>query len=123
MAKVISVNLRGLELQFGQPGVEAASGGQCRVRALFDNTPLIDHQNTVARQDRGQPVRDHDRGALRHQLGQRLLHQRFALGIQRRRRLIEQQQRRLAQDGARDGDALALAARQHDAAFADFASR
>ena len=51
-----------------------------------------------------------------------VLHQRFALGIERGGRLVEQEQRRLAQNGARDGDALALAARQRDAALADRAS-
>ena len=50
---------------------------------------------------------------------ERGLHQRLALGIERRGRLVEQQQRRVAQDRARDRDALALAARQRDAALAD----
>jgi hypothetical protein len=50
---------------------------------------------------------------------QRRLHQRLALGIERGGRLVEQQQRRVAQDRARDRDALALAARQRDAALAD----
>jgi hypothetical protein len=50
---------------------------------------------------------------------QRLLHQLLAFGVERRGRLVEQQDRRVAQDGAGDRDALALAARQHDAALAD----
>ncbi len=50
---------------------------------------------------------------------ERLLHQRLALGIERRRRLVEQQQRRVAQDGAGDGETLPLAAGQRDAALAD----
>ena len=54
-----------------------------------------------------------------HQFLQRGLHQGFAFGIERRRGLVEQQQRRIAQDRAGDRDALALAARQRNAALAD----
>ena len=54
-----------------------------------------------------------------HQSFQRLLHQRLALGVERGGRLVEQQQRRLAQDRARNRDALALAAGKRDAALAD----
>ena len=43
----------------------------------------------------------------------------LAFGIERRRRLVEQQKRRVAQNGARNGDALALAAGQRDATLAD----
>ena len=50
------------------------------------------------------------RGAAVHQAIERLLHQRLAFGIERRGRLVEQQDRRVLQDGAGDGDALALAA-------------
>ena len=56
-----------------------------------------------------------------HQPLQRLLHQRLAFGVERRGRLVEQQDRRVAQDGAGDRDALALAARQRHAALADLA--
>ena len=80
---------------------------------------LVHHQDAVAGQHRGEPVRDHERGAVAHQFFQRGLHQRLALGIERRGRLIEQQQRRVAQDGAGDRDALALAARQRHAALAE----
>ena len=41
------------------------------------------------------------------------------LGIERRGRFVEQQQRRIAQDRARDRDALALAAGQRHAALAE----
>ena len=44
---------------------------------------------------------------------------RSRLGVERRGRLVEQQQRRVAQQGAGDGDALALAAREARAALAE----
>ncbi len=49
------------------------------------------------------------------------LHQRLAFGVERRGRLVEQQDRRVAQDGAGNRDALALAAGQRHAALADLA--
>jgi len=56
---------------------------------------------------------------LLHQPRQGFLHQGLALGVERGGGFVEQQQRRIAQDGAGDGDALALAARQCHAAFAE----
>ena len=56
---------------------------------------------------------------MMHQFLQRRLHQRFALGVERRCRLVEQQQRRVAQDRTCNGDTLALPSRQRHAAFAE----
>ena len=50
---------------------------------------------------------------------ERPLHQSLALRIERARRLVEQQDRRVAQHGARNGDALALAGGQRHAALAE----
>ena len=88
------------------------------MRAFLDDAAAIHHQDTVAGQHRRQPVRDHQRGAIAHQPFERRLHQLLAFGIERRGRFVEQQQRRIAQDRARDRNALALAARQRDAALA-----
>ena len=54
----------------------------------------------------------------RHQPVERVLHQPLAFRVERGGRFVEQQQRRVAQQRAGDGDALALAARQPRAAFA-----
>ena len=48
----------------------------------------------------------------RHQPIQRLLDHRLVLGIDRRQRFVQHQDRRVAQQRAGDGDALTLAARQ-----------
>ena len=80
------------------------------MRALLHDLAVVQHQNAVAGQNRRQPMRDHERGAAGHQPRQRALHQRLAFGIERRGRFIEQEKRRIAQDRARDRDALALAA-------------
>ena len=81
--------------------------------------PAIHHQDAVAGQHGREAVRDDERGAPLHQALERGLHQRLALGVERGGGLVEQQQRRVAQDRARDRDALALAARQRHAALAD----
>ena len=52
-------------------------------------------------------------------LVQRLLHARLGLVVERRGRLVEQQDRRVAHDGAGDREALALAAGQGHAVLAD----
>ena len=63
-------------------------------------------------------MRHHDGGAPRHQLGERVLYQVLAFGVERARGLVQHQDGAVCQHGARDGDALALAAGKLDAAFA-----
>ena len=63
------------------------------------------------------PVRDDDCRPSRHQRPERVLNERFALGVERARGLVEDQNRRVLQDRARDRDALALAAGELDAAL------
>src|SRR5947207_1492451 len=87
--------------------------------ALLDDAAFVHHHDPVAGQHRGEAMGDHQRGAMMHQFLQRRLHQRFALGIERRCCLVEQQQRRVAQDRTRNGDTLALPSRQRHAAFAE----
>ena len=57
-----------------------------------------------------QPVRDGDGGAALAQMRDRVLHQPLGFGIERRGRLVEQDDRRVLDQRARDRDALALAA-------------
>jgi hypothetical protein len=100
-------------------GVDAAEGEQLLVRSLLDGAAAVEHDERVHPPDRGQPVRDHDRRPVRHQRPERVLDQRFALGIERTGGLVEDQDRRVLQDRARDRDALALAAGELDAALPD----
>src|SRR5690606_29578771 len=57
-------------------------------------------------------------GASVHQVFERGLHRAFALCVERGRRFVEQQNRRILEQCPGDGDALLLAARQAGAAFA-----
>ena len=87
--------------------------------ALFDDLAAVDDQDAVGADDGGEPMRDHQRRAALHQFGERRLHQRLVAGVERRGRLVEQQHRRVLEDRAGDGEALALAARQRHAALAE----
>ena len=80
---------------------------------------LIENENLIGIGDRRQPVRDDERRAAAAKRVEGPLDLGLRLGIERARCLIEDEDRRVLQDGARDGDALALAARQRGAALAD----
>ena len=79
----------------------------------------VEHDERVHAAHGRQPMRDHDRRPARHQRPERVLNERLALGVERARGLVEDQDRRVLQDRARDRDALALSAGELDAALAD----
>ena len=89
------------------------------VFAAFDDASLVHHANFVGLTNGGQTVRHNDGCAILHQIFERALHQAFAFGIECRSGFVENQNRRIAQDGACDADALPLSAREPTAAVAD----
>ena len=90
------------------------------VGALFGNTPLVQHQNPVGIDNTRKPMRKDQRGASSHQPIERVLDDRFVLGIHCRERFIQNQDRRVSQDRPGDGNALALPAGKPDAPLADY---
>src|SRR5437773_6107325 len=64
-------------------------------------------------------MRDGDDGAALHEPLQALDHQAFGLGVQRCGWFVENEDGRVANDGAGDADALALAPRERQPALAD----
>ena len=107
------------QLQAIERGVAAALAQQLVVPAGFDHRAVLDHQDAVGMHDGGQPVRDHQRGAALAQFGDRLLHVALGFGIERSGRLVEQDDRRILDQRARDLDALALPAGELQAVLAD----
>jgi len=90
------------------------------VRALLHDRAAREHRDLVRVPDRRQPVRNHD-GA--HALGrqqrvERCLHHALRRRVERARCLVQDEDWWVAHDGARDGDALLLPARQLDAFLA-----
>jgi hypothetical protein len=78
--------------------------------ALGHQPAVLQNEDAVGIAHGRKPVGNHQRGAVGGELLDRLLDEVLAFGIKRTRRLVQQQDRRVAQDGARDGNALALAA-------------
>ena len=83
------------------------------------NAPIFKNGNAAGAANGSQTMRDDQHGASLHQVGQRGLHQRLAFGVKGRGGLIENQNRRIFEDGAGNGQALALAAGKAEALFAD----
>src|ERR1700691_3575464 len=108
-----------LERQPVERSVTATLAQELVVAAGFDDQSVLDDENAIGVHDGGEPVRDDERRAVLAQLGDRLLHVVFGLRIERRGRLIEQDDRRVLDQRARDRDALALAAGELQAMLAD----
>src|SRR5208282_5566316 len=89
--------------------VAAARRQQFLVPAAFDDAPALDYENLVGAADGGEPVRDDERGAPAHQVAEALLDERLRLRVQAGGRFVQQEDARVRQDGAGDGDALPLA--------------
>src|ERR1700692_98909 len=81
------------------------------VRSPLDDFSAFDHQDLIRPANRGEAMRDHKSRAPLHEIGKTVLDQRLRFGIEARRSLIEDQYAWIGQDGARNRNALALAAR------------
>src|ERR1017187_7511151 len=108
-----------LELEFVEPLINSALGDEFFVGADFADLPLFEHHNLVRPAYGGKPVRDDDNGAVLHQVGQRLLYQHFALRVQVAGGFVQDQDGRVLEQRARDGETLALSAGEFDAAVAN----
>ena len=107
------------ELRRVQLRVRALLAEQFGVLSALDDLTVIDHQNLVGGEDRGQPVRDGERRPPDRKARQGVLDQPLGAGVEGAGGLVEDQDARVLEDGAGDGDALLLAARKLIAALAD----
>ena len=108
-----------LELQAIERRIAPALAQQFVMPAGLDHRAVLDKQDAVRMDDGCEPVRDGDRGAAGAQNGERLLHMPLGFRIERRGRLVEQNDRCVAHQRARDRDALALPAGELQALLAD----
>ena len=100
-------------LQLVEPFIVAVAFQQRLVRALFDDAPFVQHNDTVDIADGREAVGDDNGGTPAHQLFERVLNQRLGFGIDAAGGLIQDQQNlRIEGDGARKGEQLALARRE-----------
>ena len=79
------------------------------VRAALDDLAALEHEDLIGAANRRKPVRDHERRPATPERAQPVLNLRFALRVQARGRLIQHQDPRIGEDGARDRNALPLA--------------
>src|SRR6202045_2440288 len=106
-------------LQATQARITAAGSNQLVVGAILDKPAAVDGDDAVGHAHGGEPVRDDEHRAPFGDLAHVLLNDALALVVERARCLVEDQDARVADQGARNGDALALAARERRSALAD----
>src|SRR5438477_8857459 len=79
------------ELQVIQSAVQPVGGEQIGMRAALHDPPFGEHDDEVRVLHRGEPVRDDEDRAVRHQSVDRLLDQPLGFGVERAGRLVENQ--------------------------------
>ena len=89
------------------------------MRALLDDPAAVDDDDAVGVTQGGETVRDRDGGAPLGEGIERALDLLLGFGIEGGGRLIEDQNARIVDQGARNGNALALTARKREAAIPD----
>ena len=90
--------------------VEAVLREQLVVRALLDDPAVVEHDDQVGVPHGREAVGDHERRPAHHQLVERVEDHGLGPRVDRRRRLVEDEDRRVLEERAGDADALALAA-------------
>ena len=106
-------------LQPMQRRVAAAGLDQRVVGAVLDQAAVLERDDAIRGPHGREPVRDDQNRASPGDLLHVLLDDALALIVERARRLVEDQDARIRDQRAGNGDALALAARQGRAALAD----
>ncbi len=107
------------ELRLHQLGEKAAAALQLVERAGLDDAAILKHQDAGGAAHGGEPVRDDEGGAALHHFVERSGDPRLGHRIERAGCLVEDQDRRVLEQGPRDSEALTLAAGQKPPAFAD----
>jgi hypothetical protein len=97
----------------------AVGGQQLGVGAAFDDASLVHDQDEIGFFDGRQAVRDDQRRPAGHHPVEGALDVAFGFAVERRGRLVENQDRRVLEQCPGNRQALALATREHDAVFTD----
>ena len=111
----------GVELGPGQQlAVQRRRVPQLGVRALGDDAAAVEHDDPVGQAQRRRAVGDqHGRPRRRARRASEAWMRLLGAGVDRRRGVVEDEHLRVGERGAGEGDALALPARQREAALAD----
>ncbi len=94
--------LLGLALSVPHTGIKSARSQKLGVGSALGDAALIQHDDLVGADDGGQPMRDHQRGAVARDPFERFLDFVLGVAVERRRRFIQHQDRRRLKDGTGD---------------------
>ena len=100
-------------------GIDAVLRQKLRVRALLFQTALVEYEYVVGVHHRAQAVGGHEHGFAAHEFFERAHNQGFVFRVGVGGGFVQYQDGAALQDGAGNGDALALTAGKRRAAFAD----
>ena len=99
-----------MHLDAHESGVRACSAHEFVVSAQLGDVPVVEDDDFVRIADSGEAVRDNEGGAVPHKLGDGRAHFPLVLRIQVGRGFVQDQNRRLFQQSARNGKPLPLPA-------------
>ena len=102
-----------------QAAVEGAAFLEFFVGADVDEPAAVEHRDPVGEGEGGAAVGDEQGGAAAHDLAQCVVDLGLDAGVHRGGGVVEQEEARVGEDRAGEGDALALAAGEGEALFAD----
>src|SRR3990172_11798776 len=97
------------ELELVQSAVEARRpADELVVTPHLLDPSVLDHHDLIGAANGREAMGDDDRGPVHHQVLERLLDQGLGLRVERARRLVENEDWRVLEDGARDREPLPL---------------
>ena len=102
--------LRALQLKLRHVFVDSILFQQRLRRSLFGNCSVTEHNDAICIGDGSHPVRDDKHSLIPDKMEQRLLYLRLILHIERRGRLVQQDDRRILQQRSGDRDPLPFSA-------------
>src|SRR5689334_20964350 len=99
--------------------VYAAPQEKLGMGAALHDAPFLEHEDPVGVADRAEPVGDDETSPRPHEPFQRLLHDGFALRVERARGLVQDEDARVLHEGAGYRDTLPLPAGEVDPSFSE----
>src|SRR2546426_757828 len=107
------------KLQLVKLGIQTTQIQEFFMLATLDNLSVLHNKDDAGFLDGGKPVGDHDGSLSLHQAVQRFVDEFLRLRVQPRGRLVQNENRGVANDGAGDSYTLALATRECHASLTD----
>src|SRR6478752_2943662 len=110
---------RSKELRARERGEPAAALDESVEGPRLDDAAVLEDEHPVGVADRRKPMRDDERRSAPHDLVERALQFLFRRRVQRGCRFVQDEDGWVFQEGARDGEPLALASGKRTASLAD----